>query len=383
MKPLNRLQVAAFRLSRHHLADRSRADLVAVCRDVCGIQAQVMSAARTALWARIHELKPARIDAALCESRALVKTSCMRQTLHVLPAEDFPIYISALKQSRIEALRRTMSKFEVTEKDADQLNEAVLEALAPGPMTQRELAARVKPIVGKSIRSWMEHVWSVFRLPLVEGLICYGPDQGAQVTFVRVDQWLPRLRSVAPREANQILLRRYLGAYGPATVKDFSHWSGIPGKEAKPLWESLNDELIEVSIEDNKASMLREDCRQLLDRNLRRPLLKLLPGFDPYLLAHAEKDHLVSNHHYKRVYRNQGWISPVVLLDGRVIGIWSVARRGKASSHPVRTALRGGPSLEIELFEKISRTAREKIEEEAASLGAFLQMPLQVSVGIA
>lgn len=352
-------QVSAFRLARHHFLDQQQVDLVAICGGVCGVQAQVMSAARMALWARNHSLKQSEIDIALNESRTLVRTSCMRQTLHLLTARDFPIYIAALKRSRVEAIRRGTSRFGVSEKEIDRLNDKILDALSCGPATKGELTEQVKAIVGKSVRAWMDRFWSVVRPAMVEGLVCYGPDRGAEATYVRVDQWLPRNRRVSEQEAKRFLLRRYLSAYGPATLLDFSRWSGISMREATPIWGSLTDELIEVSIEDKNASVLREDHDQLLNASLRGPVLRLLPGFDPYMLAHAEKDHLVGAEFYKRVYRNQGWISPVVLLNGRVIGVWS-ARQGK------------GSSLEIGLFEKASKTTHAKIEEEAASLGAFL-----------
>ena len=74
----------------------------------------------------------------------------------------------------------------------------------------------------------------------------------------------------------------------------------------------------------------------------------------------------VYDRHYKRVYRQAGWISPVVLLNGRVIGTWSHARRGK------------GLSLDVALFENASRSTRARIEEEAASLGEFLGAPAEV-----
>lgn len=361
-------QVSAFRLARHHFLDQQHADLVTICGDLCGAQAQVMSAARMALWARNHSLKQPDIRLALNESRTLVRTSCMRQTLHLLPAEDFSIYITALKRSRVEAIRRVTAKFGITEKDTDRLNEAIVDLLSRGPVPQRDLIARIKPKAGKRVRAWMDRVWSLFRLALAEGLVCYGPDRGKEVTLVRVDQWLPHQRRVPEQEAKRILSRRYLGAYGPATVRDFSKWSGISMKEATPIWGSLDDELIEVSIEDKKASVLREDYEQLLNASLREPVLRLLPGFDPYLLAHAEKDHLVDGAFYKRVYRNQGWISPVVLLNGRVIGVWSAARRGK------------GSSFEVELFQKVSKATRAKIEEEATSLGAFLGADLSLAL---
>jgi hypothetical protein len=353
-------QVSAFRLARHHFLDQQPTDLVTICTDLCGVQAQVMSAARAAFWARNHTLEQSDMISALNESRTLVKTSCMRQTLHLVAAAEFDVYIGALKRSRVEAVRRVTSRFGVTERDTDSLNEAIVDALSRGPMTQRELNPEVKTKANKRVRAWMDRVWSVFKLALAEGLVCYGPDRGKEVTLVRVDQWLPHHRQVPEQEAKQVLLRRYLSAYGPATLPDFSRWSGISMKEATPIWKDLDGDLAEVSIEGKKASVLREDHEPLLSARLREPVIRLLPGFDPYLLAHVEKDHLVDREFYKRVYRNQGWISPVVLSNGRVIGIWSVVGRGK------------GAAFEVELFQKTSKIAQARIKQEAASLETFL-----------
>jgi hypothetical protein len=94
--------------------------------------------------------------------------------------------------------------------------------------------------------------------------------------------------------------------------------------------------------------------------------VKLLPHFDPYLLGHSEKSHLVSPAHYKKIYRKAGWISPVVLLNGRVIGVWSYIRKGKPLS------------LRVEPFEKFSKAIRIKIEEKMASLGGFLETSWEI-----
>jgi hypothetical protein len=366
-------QVSAFRLSRHHLLDRKPADLTKICQDVCGIQAQLMPATEMQFWARRHDLTRTEIDSALWKRRSLIKTSCMRQTLHVIPAADFSIYINALKRSRGEALRRMMFKYGkgITPKEIEAMNEAIMEALRAGPKTQRELTECLRPRVGKKMRTYMKLAWSIqtFRSALVEGLICFGPEQDNKATFVRVDQWLPKQKEVPEQEAKQILLRRYLRVNGPATLRDFSKWSGIPTKEAGGVWESVKDELIEVAIEDTKAFMLQEDFRELAKSALDDQVLRLLPHFDPYMLGHAEKDYLVEASHYKRVYSNQGWISPVVLLNGRVIGVWSYKRGGKRWS------------LEIEPFEKFSKSLRAKIEEETTSLGKFLETSWEIKFG--
>lgn len=365
-----RSQIAAFRLARHHLIDREQADLAAVCRDVCGIQAQLMAAAEMQLWARRPGLTRADIHSALYESRTLVKTSCMRHTLHLIPASDFSIYVQALKKSRIREMLRIMSRYGgVKQKEADDVTKAVVEVLAAGPMTRRELTERVLSlkIVGKKARPWFEKSWwGVVRQAIVEGLICYGPDRNREVAVVRVDQWLPEKKEVSEPEAQLILLRRYLSAYGPAAPRDFSKWTGIAAKEVQPVWESLKDELVDVPTEDGKGWILRADYDWLATSRFEGQVLRLLPYFDPYMLGHAGKNHLVDERHYKRVYRKAAWISPVVLLNGRVIGTWSYTRQGK------------GLTLAIKPFQKFTKVVRNRIEAEAARLGCFLETPWEM-----
>jgi len=359
-------EVAAFRLARHHLAGQNpgespfRADFITIGQNICGVQAQVMSAAEMQLWARRHDLTRAEIHSALWEKRRLVKTYGMRGTLHLLPTADFFIYINALKKSVVESVRRIMLRLGITAKEAEGLNEAAMAALRAGPLTKGELTEQVKFKVGKKVRAAMAQFWNIFRPAFAEGLICYGPESGKEAVFIRVDQWLPKQKEISEAEAQQMLLRRYLRAYGPATLPDFSKWTGLRMKEAKAVWETMQEDFIEVSIEDEKAFLLRDDHDQLTNSSPDGQVLRLLPHFDPYLLAHADKNHLVDSSHYKRVYRNQGWISPVILLDGRVVGVWSYTRRAKRWA------------LEIEPFEKFSKAIRAKIEEEAASLGNFL-----------
>ena len=94
--------------------------------------------------------------------------------------------------------------------------------------------------------------------------------------------------------------------------------------------------------------------------------LRLLPHFDPYLLAHHEKEHLVAPEQYKRVYRKAGWISPVLLWNGRVVGVWSHERRG------------GLWKIEVEPFEELSKTIRNLIQKEAKRLGRFLRLDPEI-----
>ncbi len=325
-----------------------------------------MTAAHWNISARTRGLSPARIETALRKECALVKSLCMRQTVHLLPAAEFHVYSAAVRQSRVAAVVRIMERFGITPRDREALLRATLEILESGPMTKGELTARIRPRVSSRVRAWMDRVWNANRLALVEGLVCYGPEQGQQVTFVRVDRWLPGRRTIAAEEAQRRLLAGFLRSYGPASLADFSKWSGIPIAEARLAWGASSDELAEVSISGQPAWVLRKDLSALRASALAGRAVSLLAAFDSYLLAHAKKDHLVEPRHYKRVYRSLGWISPVVLVDGRVAGLWRHSpRRG------------GGLTIAVELFAKPSGALREHIEEQAARHGEFLGRPVQ------
>jgi uncharacterized protein YcaQ len=353
--------VAAFRLARHHLILPAGRDPVAVCRDVCGIQAQLMPAAKLSIAARTSGLTPAAIETALWDTRKLVKALSMRQTVHLLPASEFSLYLAAIRRSRVAAVVRIMSRFGITARDTEALDRVTLELLEDGPLPLRELTSRIRPRVPKRVQAWMDRVWNAARLALVEGLICYGPDRGQQVTFVRVDQWLPDQKQFAEGEAQRLLLRRFLKAYGPATLGDFSKWSGIPVGEARNAWEQVQDDLAEVSVNGEPARLIRGDLTELAGAPLPETLVNLLPAFDTFLLAHADKNHLVEQRYYKRVYRSLGQISPVLLVDGRVAGTW---RHTQSRAERL--------TISVAHFGKLTRAVLAGIEEQAARHGVFL-----------
>ena len=351
-------QIHAFRMQRHHLLDQRISDPVRVCADICGAQAQLMSAAEIALWARARKLKREAIHSALWETRSLVKTLVMRQTLHLIPAADFPFVITAIRDSRVAAVLRVMARFGITESDVETLNTAVVDALASGPKTKRQLTEQLQPTWNKKLRYWMEGASLGFRAAIVEGLVCYGPSQGNEVTFVRTDLWLPSYKKIPVADAQRLLFRRYLSAYGPASLQDFSRWSGLPMPQVKLIREQLRDELVELG--PVKQLLLKEDYRELKSIPPVNKSACLLPGFDSYVLGHALKDHLIEPGYYKQVYRNQGWISPVILVDGRIAGTWS---------HRIS---RGKLLVDLKPFAKLSGVARDRIEEQKAGLAKFL-----------
>jgi winged helix DNA-binding protein len=356
-------RVAAFRLARHHLiggvetaAPQKLAD---ICADVGGIQAQVMSAAELSLWTRRRTTRRDEVRAALWEKRELVKTTSMRRTLHLLPARDFQMYIAAMRDWSLGQTKNLLARIGASGAHVDTMIATVMEALADGPKTQQELLARAKTSASKGMRRWLQFAWSAMRPAIVEGLIVYGPSRGAEATFVRVDHWLPKQKKVEADAARVALATRYLRVFGPATYRDFSKWSGLPTSVTKRVFDVLAESLAAVTVDDERSFLLKNDLADLADATLERAP-KLLPSFDTFLLAHQAKDHLVERRFYKRVYRNQGWLSPVVIVGGRIVAVWFLEERAKSFT------------VDVQPFGALDAKTRRGIRAEAEALSVFL-----------
>jgi uncharacterized protein YcaQ len=356
-------QATAFRLRRQHLSDpppRPAPRLVDIVRDTGGIQAQVMSAAGIALWTRRRGTTRDDIRAALFERREIVKTSAMRTTLHLVVAADLATVVAALRPMSTAMLGRWQSRAGAKPEHVKALVGTVLEALGNRPRTQQELIAIARKDAGKGMRVWLDHAWGALRPALIEGLIVYGPSRGGEATFVRVDRWLGPQRKVGVDEARAALARTFLSAFGPATFHDFAKWSGIKSSETRLVFAAIKDELEEISLDGLPAWCRREDLSRLTRSELDDQAVRLLGPFDPLLLAHATKEHLVEPQYYKRVYRPQGWISPVVLAGGRIVAVWFSKRHGSTTE------------IDVQPFKRVDRRVRDAIEREAEALAAFL-----------
>lgn len=365
-------QVSRFRLRRHHLLCRAPSRLsVEVVRDVCGVQAQLMSAAQLALWARVEGLTREDVTRALWKERSLVKTWCVRGASHLLAAVDFPVYVGGLLRNGLPRERRWLARHGVSQAETEAMVRAIVDALDDEVLTRRELAERVVAALGSKARRWVEHSWGgIVKLACLQGLVCFGPSRGNEITFVRVDKWLPQLKGMPVEKAEETLLRRYLHGYGPAGLQDFSAWSGMTVREATPILERIDGEVVMVGIESKSRLLLREGLEELQREALddeESQHVRLLPSFDCFMLGHKDKSHLVDETHYKRVYRKAGWLSPVVLANGHVLGTWSHKQRGKRLH------------ITIESFTRMSRNIHEGIDREVKDLARFLAKPYDVT----
>ncbi|MEP7028183.1 MAG: winged helix DNA-binding domain-containing protein [Candidatus Eisenbacteria bacterium] len=338
-----------------------RTRLLEVCGAIGGAQAQVGSAARLSLAARVAGVTDEHLRAAVDGKRSLVKTWTVRGTLHLVPARDLPLYIAAFGRLRRESALRWLARSGMSAKTVEALCADILEALADGPLNRKQVAARVGDAHGAQARRMLENSWGgIFHCVTNLGLVVFGPAESGQTTFVRVDQWLGApLAKVDPAQAEAELARRFLKAYGPATVRDFGYWAGLYAPDAARMWDRIADERREVTVEGRAAFVHASVRRPIAVRNGAGPHVRLLPHFDAFLLGHRDKAACLEQARYKRVFKSAGWISPVVLVDGRVAGTWAIER--PASRLIARVAA----------FRPLDRREQAGVAAEVEALGTF------------
>jgi hypothetical protein len=367
-------QAAAWRAQRHHLDGRAPArNMPAVASRLCGLHAQVLSSSVLTLWARIERLERGDVQQALWKDRTLVKTWAMRGTLHLLPADELPLWHAVLATSRRYLRPAAWKKyFGITIEELDRLTEAVGTVLDGRVMTREELAREVGKLTGSRAfaRNLAAGSWGTILKPAAfTGRLCFGPSVGTRVCFTRPNSWVRiQHESVDHPTAIAEVTRRYLAAYGPATYHDLARWWGGGGVAIARQWiQSLTDEVAPVDLEGKQGWMLTADVREIQKIPPMRSV-RLLPAFDQYVVAashHAE--HLLTGDLRGRVYRPQGWISPVLLVNGFMHGVWR---------HEVK-----GSQVEvvIEPFVKLPVWVRRAAASEAERLAEFLGGKLKLS----
>lgn len=310
------------------IAPAPAGSLLASVTAVHGIQSQVDAHAVFAVGQRVAGCGPDDIRQALWQDRTLVKTWAMRGTLHWLPRDEEPLYVSALSDLRSARMYRWLERDGNSRELVDRFAERTMAALDGGvALTRREIADVVIPEVGDWVSPYLLSSWGSGMSALCSmGLVVFGPPRGGSTTFVRRDQWLDTPPTHDPVEARCELLRRYLRAFGPATVQDFAYWLGVANRDIGDVCETVSPEIATVRVEGKPRWVLAEDVEALVAASEVRMPVRLLPAFDPLMLAHRDKgDHLDMRFH-KRVYGAAAWVYPVVLVDGVARATWSYRR---------------------------------------------------------
>ncbi|MFC4913319.1 winged helix DNA-binding domain-containing protein [Actinomadura gamaensis] len=343
---LGRRELNRALLARQLLLRRHRMGALETVEHLVGMQAQAPNPPYLGLWTRLEEFdfdEPGR----LLHERKAVRMVLMRGTLHLVSARD-AVALRPITQTILDGYLRTQRGRDLDGVDLGELREYVRELLAAAPLTDKEVrTALAERFPGHDAErlNWAARCM----LPLVQV-----PPRGVWgssglARHTTLDAWLDE--PFAEPDAER-LVRRYLAAFGPATVRDAQHWSGLTRLDE--VFARLAPELVTFEDENGRVLYDLPDAPRP-DADVEAPV-RFVPEFDNLTLSHADRARIVSEEHRKRLFTVNGIIRAAVLVDGFVQGMWKAE------------AKRGAATLRIEEFAPIPAAAREELTAEGLRL---------------
>jgi Winged helix DNA-binding domain len=365
-KTLSWDQALTWRMRRHYLLERtSPRNLIGVVDRLRGLHAQLMSSTDLALWARIEGPKSGAVADALWRKRTLVKMWAMRATLHVLPAHNLGTWIAGLGIWK-------PGEWPLKNPAAIPLARYIDKALRGQMLTRTELAQAVTKLgaTPKMVAGMLSTWGGNLKDASIFGALCFASGDGPQARFTHPATWL-RKPPIKPSEdeAFDALTAGYLGTYGPATARDLGpRWWGINQGKAKRRIAALGDAATEVTLDGEKYWMLTKDVAELAATEP-VDVVRLLPAFDQWVVHASSRVPAFLDPKYRnRIYTQQGWVWPTLLVNGRMAGVWKHEHEN------------GKVTVEVEPFGKLPRWTRAPIEAEAERLATFFDADLTLTI---
>jgi hypothetical protein len=362
---------------RHHLATAARVGAVEVARDLVGLHGTDPASVFLAARARMADPRAEALERALYEDRALVRILGMRRTMFILPVELMPVVQAACTDAIATQQRRLLVDMVGKAGLADdppawveEVEEAAVKALAVrGGATAAELskddprlAQQMVVAAGKAYEGRQSVVSRILLLLAAEGRVVRGRPRGSWVSgqyrWSVIEDWLP---GGVPRwsleDGQTELVRRWLAAFGPATMADVKWWTGLPMGQVRRAAAAAGT--VEVDLDGTLGLALEGDLDPVPPPG---PWAALLPALDPTTMGWSARDFYLGPHR-PALFDTNGNAGPTIWWDGRVVGGWAQRKTGE---------------LALRLLEDVGADATTAIETEAAHLTTWLG-PLRVT----
>jgi uncharacterized protein YcaQ len=329
-------------LARQLLLRRERLSVPRAVERLGGLQTQDSRSGYIGLWSRLDGFERDDLTRAL-ERRKVVQGHVMRITVHIVSARDYWLFTEGIREPRRESWQKSHAR-RVDLAQMPGLARRVEAALAAGPRPRREVAREI----GIDGTTWTgTGMWvDLLRAPPSGTWVRPRAD-----LYVLADRWLTR-EEPSEREGREHLLRRYLAAFGPATIQEAASWAGLPVKALAAVTGNLR--LRRFRAEDG-AELLDLPGAPLPDPETPAPP-RFLANWDPMLLVSRRRTQILPKHDWSRVFNPKTpQTTSVFLIDGVVAGRWKLEA--------------GRPRLEP--FRRIPKDARKDLDEEAERLRDF------------
>jgi hypothetical protein len=353
------IDIPSLRLANQRLAHSSFQKPAEAVGWLGAVQAQDYAGAKWALGLRLPGNTEAGIERA-CEAGAILRTHVLRPTWHFVTPADIR-WLLALTAPRVHAFNATYyRKMELDGRIFTRCNAALEKALRDGKQLTRPELEKVLQQAGIATHD-LRSTLLIMHAEL-DGLLCSGARRGRQFTYALLEERVPPARSLERNEALAELALRYFSSHGPASVADFTWWSGLTTADALAGLESLKSRLQQADLGGRTCywSAAPGTPAEPADS----PAF-LLPNYDEYTVAYADRSAISVGIDLKAIDgRTEGLLTNTIVLDGQVAGTWR------------RTITKKAVEIELRPYGPLSETGMQAIHRAARRYAAFLGLPL-------
>lgn len=355
-------EIARWRLASQRIAGPKFADPTAAVHHLGAMQAQAYGQSLWAIGLRTKGATVVRIEQAIAD-RKIVQTWPMRGTIHFVPAEDAKWMLRLSASRMLARARRRHEQLGLDEAIFEHSTQIMHDALHGGRQLLRTSVMTL--VVESGISTTQQRGYHILWNAAQSGLICMGPIQGNEQTFVLLDEWVPGSRELSREDSLAELATRYFTGHGPATVQDFAWWAGLTITDARAGLEAAKTGLVSEQWNGKQYWMPPGSA---VPGAAARGDVFLLPGFDEYLLGYQDRSAVLRADQATRIVPgSNGVFLPTIVAEGQVVGTWN-RELNKTS-------------VEIRLSPFAYRADWEaRIIEDANDYGDFVGMPVTVTV---
>jgi hypothetical protein len=315
------------------------------------MQAQEFAEAKWSIAERVDGCTDADVEEAFARGEIL-RTHLLRPTWHFVAPTDIR-WMLRLTAPRVHAANRySYRKFDLPDHTLEQAHRVIAAALGNGePRTRRELgdALAKAGIVADGVR-----LGYILMHAELEELVCSGPRRGKQHTYALLDQRAPEAPALTRDEALYELTLRFFRSRGPATVNDFTSWSGLTVADAKAGLQMSAKDL--DSTPDEKGTAWIGGAGG--GKHASAPGAYLIPMYDEMGIGYRDLRMVLAESAPR-----EGMLSRPIVIDGRTVGSWK------------RTVVRGAVTVEATLFTELSAGDRAALETAVVRFGQFMELP--------
>jgi hypothetical protein len=358
---MNLVDIANNRLINQQI-ERSKCETPKEVVDWMGaIQAQDYAMAKWAIGVRLPEATDRIVEIALSNGE-IIRTHLLRPTWHIVSADDI-YWMLALRATRIKAaMRPRFKQLGLTEDMVVKSNQIMEKALRGGKNLTRE---EILPELTKAGIPVDENRAShLLMWAELDGLVCSGATKDKKLTYALLEERVPKADQPSREEALAKLAKKYYSSHGPATVQDFTWWSGLSAKEASHALELVKSNFKAETINGQTYWYIQTQSPAPIEKEV----VTLLPAFDEFIISYTNRTAALPSENFNEAVSNNGIFRPIVVVNGQVTGIWK------------RTIQKGKVVVETEFFQPPEKTTLRLIEEAARRYGNFLGMETEFSM---